>query len=67
MVLEFADAFGFVVAGVASGAIMIVSVPEEYRGRVFGIVRGLGVILIPASALAGAGLRSTSKYRSCTP
>ena len=53
MILEFIDSFGFVVAGVASGAIMIVSVPEEYRGRVFGIVRGLGVVLIPVSALAG--------------
>ena len=51
MVLEFAVTFGFVVAAVSSGAIIITSVPEEYRGRVFGIVRGLGVVLIPASAL----------------
>ena len=53
MVLEFADSFAMVVASVASAAIMMVSVPEEYRGRVFGIVRGMSVFLIPASALAG--------------
>ena len=38
---------------VASGAILITSVPEDYRGRVFGLVRSLSVLLLPASALAG--------------
>ena len=38
---------------VASSAIMITAVREEYRGRVFGIVRSLSVILIPVSAIAG--------------
>ena len=52
-VLEFMATFGIVIAAVASSAIMITSVREEYRGRVFGIVRGLGVALIPASALTG--------------
>ena len=53
MVLEFVETMGIVASMVASGAIMITSVPEEYRGRVFGMVRSLSVVLIPASALAG--------------
>lgn len=40
-------------AMVADGAIMITAVPEEYRGRVFGMVRSLSVVLLPGSALAG--------------
>ncbi len=53
MGLEFVKTASFIASMVASGAIMITSVPEEYRGRVFGIVRSMSVVLIPASALAG--------------
>ena len=53
LVLEFIETLAGTASVVASGAIMITSVPEEYRGRVFGIFRGLGVSLIPASALIG--------------
>ncbi len=53
MALEFLETASFVASMVASGAIMITAVPEEYRGRVFGMVRSLSVVLIPASALAG--------------
>lgn len=53
MILEFIET-GTITAGmIATGAILIASVPEAYRGRVFGIVRGMGVALIPISALAG--------------
>ena len=38
---------------IATGAITIASVPEAYRGRIFGILRGLSVVLIPVSALVG--------------
>ena len=53
MVLEFVEAAALTAGMVANGAIVITAVPEEYRGRVFGMVRSLSVILIPASALAG--------------
>ena len=53
MALEFVETASFVASMVASGAIMITSVPEEFRGRVFGMVRSLSVVLLPASALAG--------------
>ena len=53
LVLEFIETLAGTASVVASGALMITSVPEEYRGRVFGITRGLGVALIPASALLG--------------
>ena len=53
LALEFIETLAGTTSLVASGAIMITSVPEEYRGRVFGIFRGLGVALIPASALIG--------------
>ena len=53
IVLEFIETIGIVASMVASGAIMITAVPEEYRGRVFGMVRSLSVVLLPASALAG--------------
>ena len=52
MALEFVETASFTASMVASGAIMITSVPEEYRGRVFGMVRSMSVVLIPASALA---------------
>ncbi len=53
MVLEFLDTAAFTIAIVTSGAVMITSVNEEYRGRVFGISRSMSVVLIPASALIG--------------
>lgn len=53
MVLEFIESLGMTVGVVSSGAIMITSVPAEYRGRIFGTFRGLSVILVPASTLAG--------------
>ena len=53
VVLEFFETIGIVASMVASSAIMITAVPEDYRGRVFGMVRSLSVVLLPASALAG--------------
>ena len=53
MILEFVETGTLTAGMIAAGAIMIAAVPDEYRGRVFGIVRGLGVVLIPVSALAG--------------
>ena len=53
MALGFVEAASLTASMVASGAIMITSVPEDYRGRVFGMVRSLSVILLPGSALAG--------------
>jgi len=53
MVLGFVEAASLIASMVASSAIMITAVPEEYRGRVFGMVRSLSVVLLPASALAG--------------
>ena len=53
MILEFVETGTLTAGMIAAGAIMIAAVPDEYRGRVFGIVRGLGVALIPVSALAG--------------
>ena len=53
IVLEFVETLGIVASMVASGAIMITAVPEEYRGRIFGMVRSLSVVLIPGSALIG--------------
>ena len=53
MVLEFVETASLTAGMVVSSAIMITAVREEYRGRVFGIVRSLSVILIPVSALAG--------------
>ena len=38
---------------IVHGSITIASVPEEYRGRIFGIVRGMSVVLIPISVLVG--------------
>ena len=53
LALVFIETLAGTASVVASGAIMITSVPEEFRGRVFGIFRRLGVALIPASALIG--------------
>ena len=53
VVLEFVETASLTASMVASGAITITAVPEEYRGRLFGVSRSLSVVLIPASALAG--------------
>ena len=53
MALECLETAAITASMVASGAIAITTVPEEYRGRIFGMMRSLSVILIPASALAG--------------
>ena len=53
MVLGFVEAASLTASMVADGAIMITAVPEAYRGRVFGVVRSLSVVFIPASALVG--------------
>ena len=53
LVLEFVETASLTASMVAGGAITITSVPEEYRGRVFGTFRSASVVLIPVSALAG--------------
>ena len=53
MALECVETAGITASMVASGAIAVTAVPEQYRGRVFGTMRSLSVVLIPASALAG--------------
>ena len=53
MALECVETAAITASMVASGAITIMAVPEAYRGRVFGMMRSLSVVLIPASALAG--------------
>jgi hypothetical protein len=54
--LEAGVVFGLVLGGVASGALTIMLVPNEYRGRVAGITRTLAVVVIPVSTLAGSWL-----------
>lgn len=53
VVLEFVETASLTASMVASGAITITAVPEEYRGRLFGVFRSQSVVLIPASALVG--------------
>lgn len=53
MVLEFLETASLTASMVATGGIIVTSVPEEYRGRVFGTLRSLSVVLIPVSALVG--------------
>lgn len=50
------NAFGLTVGSVASGALSTLLIPDEYRGRAFGIIRSLSVIAIPPSALVGGWL-----------
>ena len=56
LVLEALVAFGSTVATVANSAMLVTSVPDEYRGRVAGICRALSVIAVPFGALAGGWL-----------
>lgn len=53
MLLEFVETGALTAGMIVHGAITIAAVPEQYRGRIFGIVRGMSVVLIPMSALAG--------------
>ncbi len=53
IVLEFAETASLTASMVASGAITIASVPEAFRGRIFGVFRSMAVVLIPVSALGG--------------
>lgn len=53
LALESAASAALTVSMVASGAIAITAVPEEYRGRVFGTFRSLSVVLFYVSFLAG--------------
>ena len=53
LVLEFAETASLTASMVASGAITIASVPEAFRGRIFGVYRSMAVALIPISALVG--------------
>ncbi len=53
MILESVETGALTAGMIVYGAITIASVPEEYRGRIFGIVRGMSVVLIPMSALVG--------------
>ncbi|TCS96454.1 MFS transporter [Hazenella coriacea] len=48
--------FGMTIGIVAMGTVIQVLVPEEYRGRVWGISSSLSVIAIPVSSLIGGWL-----------
>jgi MFS transporter, DHA3 family, macrolide efflux protein len=56
VVLDAMNAFGLTVSGVASGALSTLLIPDQYRGRTFGIIRSLSVVAIPPSALLGGWL-----------
>ncbi len=53
LALESVMVLGMTAGGVAMGAVTGVLVPENFRGRVFGLSRSLGVVLIPLSAPVG--------------
>ena len=54
--LEAILAFALTAGTVAGNAIMVVSVSDEYRGRVMGLFRSLSVTTIPAAALLAGWL-----------
>jgi DHA3 family macrolide efflux protein-like MFS transporter len=54
--LGAAMGFGLTAGAVSMGAVTAALVPEDYRGRVFGITRSLSVIAIPISTLIGGWL-----------
>ncbi len=56
VVLDALAAFGITVSGIAGGALSMLLIPEQYRGRTFGIIRSLSVVAIPPSALLGGWL-----------
>jgi MFS transporter, DHA3 family, macrolide efflux protein len=51
--LQAVIVFGMTAGGVAMGAVTGALVPENFRGRVFGLSQSLSVLLIPISALLG--------------
>ncbi len=55
-VLEAVLVFGLTAGGVSMGALTVALVPEDYRGRVFGITGSLSVLAIPVSTLAAGWL-----------
>ena len=54
--LEAILAFALAAGTVAGNAIMVVSVSDEYRGRVMGLFRSLSITTIPAAALLAGWL-----------
>jgi DHA3 family macrolide efflux protein-like MFS transporter len=54
--LEAAMVFGLTVGSVWMGALMQALIPENYRGRVWGITGSVAVMSIPLSALIGGWL-----------
>lgn len=54
--LDAVNAFGITVGSVASGALSTLLIPDQYRGRTFGIIRSLSVMAIPPSAVIGGWL-----------
>jgi predicted MFS family arabinose efflux permease len=54
--LEAAGTFGLIVGSVPISSLMLVLVPEEYRGRVQGMVSSLVILAIPFSAALGGWL-----------
>lgn len=53
LVLQALIVFSMTAGGVAMGAVTGALVPENFRGRVFGLSQSLSVLLIPISALLG--------------
>jgi DHA3 family macrolide efflux protein-like MFS transporter len=56
VVLDALNTFGLTVSGVAAGALGTLLIPDQFRGRAFGITRSLSVLAIPPSALLGGWL-----------
>lgn len=54
--LEAGLVFGLTAGAVSMGAVTLTVVPEDYRGRVFGIMGSLSVLAIPVSTLVGGVL-----------
>jgi hypothetical protein len=54
--LEAAATFGVTVGSVSVGALTQALIPEDYRGRVWGITSAVAVMSIPLSALIGGWL-----------
>jgi MFS transporter, DHA3 family, macrolide efflux protein len=54
--LEAAMVFGLTVGSVSMGALVQALIPEDYRGRVWGLTGSVAVMSIPLSALIGGWL-----------
>jgi DHA3 family macrolide efflux protein-like MFS transporter len=57
--LEIGLVFGLTLGSVSMGTLTVALIPENYRGRVYGITSGLSVVLIPFSTLAAGLLADT--------